>query len=395
MGLIRSATQPYARTGGYYAKSWRRYLSGDYDGDLPVVRPTVALATQAFMDEVVLAGFRLLRQDPDEATIARVGQEVAAAHALYEDQGWTREPERFHPEPPPMEEVGIRTVTSGKTSYERLSFTSGYQPWPDEPGRDRWLGYRSNQQGWATMLRHREPRPWLVAVHGAEMGRGALDHALFRARHLHEEFGINVLMPVLPLHGPRRRGMTKSAGFPGEDMLDNVHAAAQSVWDVRRLLGWIRAEQDDAVVGMTSISLGGYITALVASLDRGLRCAILGVPAVDLVDLIDRHAGPAPNPRQREVIDLARQVGRVVSPLAMTPQVPLEGRFIYAGLADRLVHPRDQVSKIWRHWGRPEIEWYPGGHTGFFRSRPVQEFVERALVQSGLVAPDARRSSHR
>ena len=67
--------------------------------------------------------------------------------------------------------------------------------------------------------------------------------------------------------------------------------------------------------------------------------------------------------------------------------MPLEGRFIYAGLADRLVHPRHQVSRLYQHWGRPRIEWYPGGHTGFFRSRPVQDFVEQALRDSGLVDP--------
>ncbi len=36
---------------------------------------------------------------------------------------------------------------------------------------------------------------------------------------------------------------------------------------------------------------------------------------------------------------------------------------------------------------RPEIQWYQGGHTGFFRSQPVQRFIDDALVQSGLVDP--------
>jgi hypothetical protein len=65
----------------------------------------------------------------------------------------------------------------------------------------------------------------------------------------------------------------------------------------------------------------------------------------------------------------------------------MQGRFIYAGVADRLVHPRDESTRLWEHWGRPEICWYPGGHTGFFRARPVQQFIDDALVQSGLVDP--------
>ena len=40
---------------------------------------------------------------------------------------------------------------------------------------------------------------------------------------------------------------------------------------------------------------------------------------------------------------------------------------------------------LWEHWGRPEIGWYHGGHTGFFEARPVQRYVDAALVQSGLV----------
>jgi hypothetical protein len=75
----------------------------------------------------------------------------------------------------------------------------------------------------------------------------------------------------------------------------------------------------------------------------------------------------------------------MMSPLSLTPRVPMQGRFIYAGIADQLVHPRAQTLRLWEHWGRPEIVWYPGGHAGFFRSRPVQRFIQDALVQSGLV----------
>ena len=69
----------------------------------------------------------------------------------------------------------------------------------------------------------------------------------------------------------------------------------------------------------------------------------------------------------------------------MEPKVPPQGRFIYAGVADRIVHPRQQIIQLWEHWGRPDIGWYHGGHTGFFQARPVQRYIDAALVQSGLV----------
>jgi hypothetical protein len=75
----------------------------------------------------------------------------------------------------------------------------------------------------------------------------------------------------------------------------------------------------------------------------------------------------------------------MVSPLSLAPRVAIQRRFIYAGVADQLVHPREQVARLWAHWGRPQIAWYHGGHTGFFRSQPVERFIDEALARSGLV----------
>ena len=129
--------------------------------------------------------------------------------------------------------------------------------------------------------------------------------------------------------------------------------------------------------------MGSYVTALVAGLEDDLTCAILGVPVSDLVGLLGRHSGFGPDDPRRRTMELAEPIGAMISPLSLTPRVPMRGRFIYGGVADRLVHPREQVERIWEHWGRPEIVWYRGGHTGFF-GRPVQRFIDAAIVQSGL-----------
>jgi hypothetical protein len=380
----------FTRTGGFYARSWGTYLDRE-PGELPVARPTLALATQAFLDEIVLTGFRLLRSAPDATRLAWITREVIAALEFYGQQGWLEKPEGFFAAPPALTDVTVRTVNNMGRTYERLFFDSGYEPHAGEPGRERWLSYTGNNREYGLMLRHRQPRPWLVCVHGAEMGRAALDPILFRAWHLHSDLGLNVVLPVLPMHGPRARNLPKGAAFPSEDVLNNVHGAAQAVWDIRRLLSWIRSQQPDSMIGLNGISLGGYLTSLVASLDDGLTCAILGVPAVDLVELVDRHAGLSGHDALGQTMRLAKPIGRMISPFALTPRVPMQGRFIYAGIADRLVHPRDQVTRLWQHWGRPQIHWYSGGHTGFFRSRPVQRFIDDALVQSGLVDPSRIR----
>jgi hypothetical protein len=321
----------------------------------------------------------------DPKTYHRINAEVSAAVEFYGKKGWLDKPQNFFAAPPAPTDVSIRSHTNRGRTHERLSFDSGYKPHRGEPGAQRWQSYTGNHREYAMMLRHKEPRPWLVCVHGTEMGRAGLDLAIFRARHLHEKMGLNVILPVLPMHGPRARGLPKGAVFPGEDVMDDVHGTAQAVWDVRRILAWIRAEQPGARIGLNSISLGGFVTGLVASLDADLTCAILGVPPANLVELLGRHSGLAADDPRRRTLDLAEPIGRMISPLSMQPKVAPQGRFIYAGVADRIVHPRRQVMQLWEHWGRPDIGWYHGGHTGFFEARPVQRYVDAALVQSGLI----------
>lgn len=320
----------------------------------------------------------------DVQAFQRITDEVSAALDYYQRRGWLDNPERYFKKPPVLTDVTVRQVKGRRHNHQRLVFDSGYAPYRGEPGRDRWLGYTANDREYALMLRHRRPRPWLVCVHGAEMGRAGFDLAVFHARHLHEDLGLNVVLPVLPMHGPRGRRLPKGAVFPGEDVLDNVHATAQAVWDIRRLMSWIHRQQPDSPIGLNAISLGGYVAALVASLEDDLACAILGVPVADLVEVLARHSGIGRDDPRRETIELAAPIGRMVSPLSLEPRVPLAGRFIYAGIADQLVHPREQVIRLWRHWGRPQIVWYRGGHTGFLGSQPVHRFVDEALVQSGL-----------
>ena len=176
----------------------------------------------------------------------------------------------------------------------------------------RCMSYTANNREYALLLRHPQPRPWLVCVHGTEMGRAALDFALFRAWRLHEDLGLNVVMPILPTHDPRARGLPKGAVFPGEDILDDVHATGQAVWDIRRLLSWIRSQEPESQIGLNGLSLGGYIAALVASLETGLTCAILGVPVADLVGLLGRHSGLAPDDPRRQTMNWPSPLGYVV-----------------------------------------------------------------------------------
>jgi dienelactone hydrolase len=354
---------------------------------VPEPQPSHALSLQVAFDEALLATIALTNPLPEAGDHARIDAELSAARELFDARGWLEKPARYHATPPALENPEIRRERTRNVSYEHLSFDSDYEPHAGEPGRDRWLSYGANRRAHAWVLRHGDgPRPWLVGIHGYQMGVPLFDLLVFAPEYFHERLGLNLLLPVLPLHGPRKVGRRSGDGFVGAEIMDTVHAEAQAMWDVRRLLTWARAQGGPAV-GVIGLSLGGYNAALLASLDDDLRCAILGVPLSDFARAVFRH-GPPLHIRNaaEEGIDQDRthEIMSVVSPLVLEPKVPRERRSIFAAVGDRLV-PADQPLDLWRHWGEPRIEWYQGGHVTFRAHAGVRRLVVDGLREAGLV----------
>jgi hypothetical protein len=392
-------TAPIRLPAAWYVRAWYRRFRPPPNRETPPTPPSLTLAGHAAIDELVLAVMRLTRCVPPPEQIERVEREATAALAMFRAEGWLDDPASYHIHPPPLgsQDVSIRKARSGAIRYTVMSFESGYEPRVGEPGRERWIADRENRTAYVWMLRHDEPRPWLVCVHGAAMGQATADLRVFRAAWLHTVLGLNVALPIQPRHGPRRAGLPIGVGFPDQDLMDNVHAVTQSVWDIRRLLHWIRETQGTDLIGIQGLSLGGYTVALLAGIETDLSCAILGIPAVDFTALMEQHASARfrSDPRLEHLTELAAQVHWVVSPLAFEPKIPYNRRFIYAGVADRLIHPSQQVNTLWRHWQEPDITWISGGHVGTFMSRAAQQFLERSLRTSNLVPNPRRATSER
>jgi hypothetical protein len=311
---------------------------------------------------------------------ARLLRELREAEALWSARGWLEKPASHHVAPPPAERVVITQRSILGSDFEELRFQSEYAPHPDEPGRERWLGYAPNRLAWAWLLRAEQPtRPWLLCIHGYQMGSPAIDLAVFRAEAWRRR-GWNVVLPVLPLHGPRRLGAVSGIGMFGADFLDSAHALAQAIWDLRRLIGWIGA-QEGAELACYGLSLGGYTAALLASLAPELGSVVAGVPAADFPRLVWQHAPLAERARiERAGItrELAAAVMRPVSPLALAPLVPHARRFVFGAPDDQFV-PADQMRDLLAHWGTPRHLWFPGAHVTFRAHDAVHALLVEAL----------------
>jgi dienelactone hydrolase len=220
---------------------------------------------------------------------------------------------------------------------------------------------------------------------GYRMGHAAVDLRVFG--DLHRKQGLNVLIPVFPLHGPRRVSRLSGEGYLSFDVLDTIHAAAQTVWDVRRLIGWLRREGAPGV-GVMGYSLGGYGLSLTACFEAGLACVIAGIPLTDLSRMFWRHGPSLQLAYLTEVHVAAEDIDnllRVVSPLVLEPLAPREVLTIFGGVADRLVPP-DQVRDLALHWDPARLVWSQGAHITTPMDPAVIGAIHDTLRDAKLIA---------
>ncbi len=356
---------------------------------VPTPAPSAGLAAAVAIDTLVSLPIALLSSTGSTALYRRASDELDDAVLFYGDAGWLDDPAGRHRTPRECPDGRITPAGSRGSSVEMLRFDSGWEPEAGEPGADRWRSFRSNTSVPVRLLRHPgAPRPWLVAVHGQGMGR-ASDLRMLRVRRLHDQLGINIALPALPLHGPRAAGLAADQQFVSNlFVVNNVLGLTQAVWDVRRLLLWLRATQGAPAIGLLGLSLGSYACSLLSTLDGDVACVIPVVPTSDLAASL-RAAEPLSTPKQRLHRALhdkrSTMVHAVVSPLARPCLVPRDRRFIVAGQADRIAPPAG-AAQLWRHWDEPSILWRPRGHVTTPRSTAYDDHLTAIITASGLAA---------
>lgn len=306
-------------------------------------------------------------------------------------------PSRFFPAPPRPE---VRAEIVGEAwggTVEHLTWASGYRPF--------LASYRDEHHRWTEnhtvharrYARPGGPRPALVLLHGWGGGAWWLEERAFVVGYWMAR-GFDVVVAQLPFHGERApgavgRGPRSGALFPSANVVRTNEAFGQAIWDLRGLGLHLRAGGATAV-GAMGMSLGGYTTALWATIDPALAFAVAMIPAVDMSELMWRHGETSPARRRAAAAGvsatLLAEVFAVHAPTTRPCLVPHRHRMIVAGHGDRITPP-DQAERLRAHWGDCAIHWFPGGHLAQIGRGDAFRAVRRHLAAAGFGA--APRSS--
>ena len=266
-----------------------------------------------------------------------------------------------------------------------LRWHSALLPLTDEPDVVRRLEARAvvNHAAVARLFAHRDrARPTIVLVHGYMGGAFALEERAFPVRAFFDA-GLDVVLAVLPHHGARGvRG--RRPLLPASDPRITIESFRHAIVDLRTLVGLLR-DRGAPAVGAMGMSLGGYSSALLATVEP-IDFVVPMIPLASIADFArdsDRLVGTATQRKeQHEAIEAAH---RVVSPLARPSLVDPARALVIAGSGDRIT-PATHAERLAEHLGAP-LHVFAGGHLlqlgrgGAFRE------VRSMLAREGVLAP--------
>lgn len=258
----------------------------------------------------------------------------------------------------------------------------------------RWWTSPSGRSGAATGSTSGRGRPTIVLLHGWGGGHHWMTARAFMVPYWLRH-GFDVAAFVLPYHGPRALSAGAFA-WPSPNPLRTNEGFGQAIHDLRALALFLRARGSSAV-GAMGMSLGGYTTALWASVagpdePGGLDFAVALIPAVSMAHLMWRH-GEQSAMRKKAISagiteDLLVDAFAVHTPTTRPVRLAPERLAIVAGHGDRITPP-DQAEALAAHWG-VGISWFEGGHLAQVGRNDALRTVRQQLGGLGFSGRELR-----
>ncbi len=290
---------------------------------------------------------------------------------FYAELAAERDPAKSFPPPTELPRVSSRPANPlaqwiARGTVDNIAFASSFTA-INPAMRNQWSAWESNNIVRAQHWRHDDgPRPTLCVIHGF-MGSSYLANGRFFSLPWYYRSGYDILMYTLPFHGRRAEKFSPFSGFGYfvGGLSGFAEAMAQAVHDFRSIVDYLRHTGVDRIA-LTGISLGGYTSALVASVDDRLEAVIPNCPVVTPATMFDTWF-PA-----NKLVGLGLRLSNISRdeltaglsyhcPLNYRPLVGKNRRMIITGLGDRMAPP-DQAVMLWEHWNRCALHWFPGSH---------------------------------
>ncbi len=223
----------------------------------------------------------------------------------------------------------------------------------------RYRRIAQNEQAHVRFLAHPRPTTAVILVHGYTAGQYVLEQRLWASGWMYR-LGYDVAHFTLPFHGLRGDPLRPFPPFPNADPRLTIDGFRQALGDLRDFIEWLFARGHEQV-GVMGMSLGGYTTALLATLEPRLAFAVPVIPLASIADFARDQGRLSRDPTEAEREHAALELAyRVVSPLHRAPVVAPERVQLIAARGDRIT-PVAHARRLAEHFGA-NLRLWPGGH---------------------------------
>jgi len=309
-------------------------------------------------------------------------QKLAEITALYDRPEHYAASNELFPAPPAIEPrlSPVRHLPGGEVLD--ATWASGFMTHCDEIA-PRYQGHIANRTAAARLFLHDGPaRPAVLLIHGYRCGQWSIEERVWPIDWLFQR-GLDVIIPVLPFHAVRAH-RSGAAVFPSSDPRMTIEGFRQSVHDLRALMDFLRARGASSV-GAMGMSLGGYTTSLLATIDARLDFAVPMIPLASIADLA-REGGRLVGNMEEQRLQFAALEGalRVVSPLSRPSRIAGDRVLILAAAGDRIT-PLNHARWLAEHLRAP-LTTFHGGHLLQFGRAQGFRAAGKMLGRLGLLS---------
>ncbi|HEY2749268.1 MAG TPA: hypothetical protein VGL86_31840 [Polyangia bacterium] len=261
-----------------------------------------------------------------------------------------------------------------------LAWPSTYEPALPEM-RAQYLAYEKNRRACARVFRHGDaPRETIVLLHGYRGGAFFVEERAFPVRWLYG-LGLDVVLFTLPFHALRGAGRTPP--WPSANPARSNEGFAQAIHDLRALVAHLAPTK----LAMAGMSLGGYTTALYATVEK-LDVACPMIPVASFPDLYWHHGDGRPERLRAEregiTLEMVKDAMAIHTPLLRAPKIAPEAALVVAAEGDRIAPP-EHAERLAAHFGC-ELVRFAGGHVLQIGRKGAFAALARKLAQRGLIA---------
>jgi hypothetical protein len=328
---------------------------------------------------------RVARAVPDGPDLSRID----ALADYYLEKGYPDQPSRFFSlprKPPQARVVEDRPFSDGRV--RTYAFPSRYKV-KNPDFSEEYLKAKENRTAYLVHWSHGDHgRNTILCCHGYSLGDPGQAERMFRVPRLYG-LGLDVALFITPFHWKRASSLLQRfrPPFPFPHPVLGLEGFGQAMHDLSSSFLLLR-EMGVPRIGLIGASLGGYLGALFASLDRKADLVTLIVPFLDFQSL-RVPAGPFSGVGDRgdgrpAVEGKIEALWRIHSPFSHKCRLAPDRCLLIASRGDRLC-PFEDVKRLYDHWGGPQHFFLRGGHALFFPRRGRGEAWYGFLEEHGFL----------